>query len=1166
MNPAEDLELSESQRAALLDGRSRVLVAAGAGSGKTRLLVAYFIDALVNEGLPLEQLVAVTFTRKAAAELVSRIRSSLRDCGRSDLARSLDTATIGTIHSLCRRLLRERALEAGVDPAFTVLEAEAAALVKEEVCGQAWAGAIEEADEVELEVLASQGDALRKEIIPLYDRLRGAGQERPRMAVDPGASEEQARSALARLVGETLAAGNAQARRSASLESDLLSLEGCLIWLETSRMVTGRDDDLCSTEAFFPSRRSPSMEPYFGPVRTALTLFRRCLAETRLRPVVSTMNGLLARFDHHYEAYKSERSLLDFTDLELRARALLGDSGGGAPSALPPASRIMIDEFQDTNELQCAIIEGLGAARLLMVGDERQSIYRFRGADVEVFRRREALLAPQIAGTERGALHRLDVNYRSRPEVLAFINRLFAHERFFGARFVALEHGRDEEKNAITPAVDRPAAAGGARATGPAQPAIEVLVVERVEKADPDGRAPLLQEAEAHAVAARVRQLLDDEGWDPRHIVVLTPAQTHVVLYQQALLAHGVDVYVVGGKGYYSREEVSDVTALLRLLVNPHDDLALVAVLRSPLVGLSDDGLYLLGREVRRTRARSLWEIARRGEEFGLDDADRQLMRDLVARLAKLRRAVGRPGLARLIDDAVSDCGYDLCLLASAEGKRRFANVRKLMRMADDFEALQGPDLAGFVAVIQSLGDLSDREGSAPTLAEGENVVRVMTVHQAKGLEFPVVVLAGLGSDVPRGARSEFIVGDDGRMGAFLKGSQRGNYESHDLCWGPAAEVVADERVREQEEDVRLLYVAMTRAQERLVLVGARPGGDKAENCRIGRIVLGLGLEALPPAGGTIFLDGLDAVVAGILPVAANAEKMPRSDGDAGSSSAKRAAGVCPQFPEYVSAGIALRRISFSALAAHQRCPRRFYLERVLGLKLAVDAPAVVPPATAAEDTLPDESEMHAGREVGLLVHALLERSALDQERPAPDSLRHATLEWLSATGSHLSEADMERALQLTLAFWRSPFAGGRPLAHAAREAPFFFTQGDTLITGVMDLMWEEGGVWHIVDYKTNALNGRPVAEMAAGYELQAAVYSLAALRAGAQSVRMHLLFLEEAEKPVTLSFDTDDHAYLGTMIDQALGDMGQATFPVRTGEDCSRCSVAEVCAHMARP
>ncbi len=210
---------------------------------------------------------------------------------------------------------------------------------------------------------------------------------------------------------------------------------------------------------------------------------------------------------------------------------------------------------------------------------------------------------------------------------------------------------------------------------------------------------------------------------------------------------------------------------------------------------------------------------------------------------------------------------------------------------------------------------------------------------------------------------------------------------------------------------------------------------------------------------------------------------------------------------------------------------------------------------------------MHAGREVGLLVHALLERSALDEERPAPDSLRHATLEWLSATGSHLSEADMERALQLTLAFWRSPFAGGRPLAHAAREAPFFFAQGDTLITGVMDLMWQEGGVWHIVDYKTNALSGRPVAE--AGRSLRIAgccVLAGSAPRRGAGCAHGPSLPGASRRSP-SLSVSTRMTMLTWrAMIDRALGDMRQATFPVRAGEDCSRCSVAEVCAHMARP
>ena len=252
--------------------------------------------------------------------------------------------------------------------------------------------------------------------------------------------------------------------------------------------------------------------------------------------------------------------------------------------------------------------------------------------------------------------------------------------------------------------------------------------------------------------------------------------------------------------------------------------LALVSALRSPLVGMSDDGLYLLGREVARGRRLSMGGGPRRPHRTLSTPRTGAGSRCFVERLGRLRRRVGRPGLARLIDDAITICDYDVCVLASPEGRRRFANVRKLMRMASEFEALEGPDLAGFVDLLQSMDELSDREGSAPTLAEGEDVVRVMTVHQAKGLEFPVVVLAGLGSDVRHSTALEFMVGNDGRMGVFLNGSQRKTYESHDLCWGPAAELVAEEWMRDMEEDVRLLYVAMTRTQQT-----ADPGGGEAQ-------------------------------------------------------------------------------------------------------------------------------------------------------------------------------------------------------------------------------------------------------------------------------------------------------------------------------------------------
>jgi ATP-dependent helicase/nuclease subunit A len=719
--------------------------------------------------------------------------------------------------------------------------------------------------------------------------------------------------------------------------------------------------------------------------------------------------------------------------------------------------------------------------------------------------------------------------------------------------------------------------------------------VERMEKAGPDARAPLMQEAEAEAVASRVRRLLDEEGWEQRDVVVLTPAQTHVDLYQQALLARGVDVYVVGGKGYYARDEVADLTSLLTLLLNTHDDLSLVTVLRSPLVGLSDDGLYLLGREARKARARSLWEVVRGGRIPGLGEVDRRLLLDLVERLAALRRRVGRPGLARLLDDAASECGYDLCVLASPEGKRRFANVRKLMRMADDFEALEGPDLAGFVGAIESMGDLSEKEGSAPTLAEGENVVRVMTVHQAKGLEFPLVVLAGLGSDAPRGARSQFVLGSDGRVGVFLKGSQRSTYESCDLSWGPGAEIATAEDEKEREEDIRLLYVAMTRAKERLLLVGAKPRDDRLKSCRIGRIALGLGLDGLPAGGDTVPLEGLDAIMVGVPafaaavegtgPAGAGVSPVDAGAGPAEAGSSPRAAEgpetPCPRFVERVPIGAGPGHVSFSALAVYQRCPRQFYLERMLGLRLDRKAAPVYDggPLTSFSEESDDESvsftpdeavlddvESRAGREVGLLVHALLERHALDEKEPGTDLLRGEALEALHVAGASLPPGEVERALSLTQAFWRSPFAGDQDLLGATRETPFVFTQGELIVSGVMDLVWQVDDVWHIADYKTNALHGRTAAEVAAGYELQATVYSLAALRAGAQAVVMDFLFLEHPEAPVTLRFSRDDQTRLDGLLDQALGGLRRGDFSAVPGEECARCSVAEVCAGMVRP
>lgn len=1195
MTAINSMGLSESQRAAVYDPSSQVLVAAGAGSGKTRLLVAYFVHALVYEGIPISELGAVTFTRKAAAELISRVRSSLETCGRPDLARSLDAGFVGTIHSLCRRLLKEHALDAGVDPAFGVIEPDAAALVKQDVCNRIWAEAVEQASDAELEVLAGNEKMLRDELVPLYDRLRGIGFEHPFVHISSRATDEACRSTLASAIRSALTAAASLPRRSATLEADLQLLERCLEWLEGCRVAVettlaaettsatdmsvaaGSTDDLRQAGTFFPSRRTRSMEAVFEPVRKALTSYRCLLAEVRLEPVVKAMNGLLERFDSEYGRFKKERGVLDFVDLELHARTLLQSRNQrGERPILGPRSRVMIDEFQDTNELQCNILEGLCASALLMVGDERQSIYRFRGADVDVFARRESALK-QKAFTGRSAseptaargFHRLDTNYRSRSDVLAFVNRLFSADSFFGSRFVALECGRELPStlapNECATLMD-PATVGQREAKFAP---VEVLVVSREQDGSPEERKPPMQRDEAEVVGERIASLINEDSWQPGEIVVLTPTLTHADQYQRALTERGVDVYVVRGKGYYSKEEVSDLRCLLRLLVNPHDDLSLVTVLRSPLVGLSDDALYLIAKRRKDAKDRSLWETLRAGQWPGVSPTDLALLGDFKDRITALRRRVGRPGLSRLIDDAVSDFGYDVHLLASKEGGRRFANVRKLMRLADEFEALQGPNLAVFVGALQSMDALASQEGSASTLAEGENVVRVMTIHQAKGLEFPLVILTGMGGDVRSSSKPSFMVGRDGRIGVFLKDSRNKTYESYDLFCGPAVELLEEEKTAQRAEDVRLLYVAMTRARDGLIIVGAVSSGGNLESSRIGRVVQGLGLQLLPSVGETIRVGGLNAVVKGVASERSLARQASVSVSGMSKPSDGKNAEPLDKRPRFLSAGspcLVPRSISFSSLATYLRCPRQFYLERVLNLRSdgEVDRATVDAADLSYEGSvLLDDEEISGGREVGLVVHGLLEGLTLDDPRPSLEDLQARANLLARVAGLPLSQAQLERAVRLTQAFWSSPIAGCHGLGTAMKEAPFFYLRGDTLIRGVIDLVWQDAQTWFIVDYKTNALKGRRPRDVAAAYELQAALYSLAVLQSDAESVSMDFLFLEMPELPANAKFTRDDVPRLKRLLDQALDTIARGVYPAARGEVCACCTHSHLCAHL---
>ena len=638
-----------------------------------------------------------------------------------------------------------------------------------------------------------------------------------------------------------------------------------------------------------------------------------------------------------------------------------GANASAVRSSAGFVSRLLIDEFQDTNELQCAILEGLGAERLLMVGDERQSIYRFRGADVEVFRRREE--ATDLSH------HRLDTNYRSRPEILAFINRLFSHETFFGAerfeplrrraRTVPPEVGHRARRGRRL--VDHGSAGRGARGG-----------------AEGEERVPL-QQAEAYAVAERVRRLVDEEGRSQGDIVLLLPTLTQVNLYQQALLGPAdrrlrgarQGLLLAGRGGRRHRAPAASGQSARRPVACHRPALAPGGrVRRLPLSA----GARGAGARAPARCGRSCGTAA----AANIDREDREKLEAFAERLDALRGRVGRPGLARLIDDALSACDYDLCLLAAPEGKRRFANVRKLMRMAADFEALEGPDLAGFVDLIGSLGDLGDDEGNAPSLAEGEDVVRVMTVHQAKGLEFP-----GGRAGRPRLRRAAGVHGRVRRRERRTRGglAQRDGEQLRNLR-PPLGAGAGDHRrgatpgmrggrppaLRGHDPGQGQACPGRERGRTRSSH-GASAGSSPRSGCR-----------RFPESGEVIVLDDIDAAIIGVAAPAEGEEAEPGDEEAARTMRTLPGPGTSLLSPVADSDAVISRQISFSALSAFGRCPRRFYLERVLGLgssSLRCGGRRGRRDSGRGRRPSSTRPRAYAGRDVGLLVHALLEQADL---------------------------------------------------------------------------------------------------------------------------------------------------------------------------------------------
>ena len=1162
-----------------------LVVEAAAGTGKTTELVRRILRVLATGRARMVEIVAVTFTEKAAGELKLRLREALEqeraDASnekvreRLDLAlETLEEAHVNTIHGFCAELLRERPVEARVDPLFSVLTEPQA----DRIYARAFHAWLQEALQDPPEGLRR---ALRRTSAPAFvggdadgpiDRIRSAGrslaawrdfpQPWVRLPFDRIADIDRAIAGLHQLADLTSAPSSE--RDNLFVDTDGIRRLSRQIRLEQSfgqRDLDGweaRLVDLTRDRGFSRTRKGSGYKFGQDVTRSTVLAARDALfadlQEFRKRAdadLAARLQQELSDATARYQALKQAAGALDFADLLTCARDLIKAYPAVRRYLQEKFVRIFVDEFQDTDPVQAEILLLLAAddphiedaararpipGKLFIVGDPKQAIYRFRGTDVGTYWR----VSQQLA--ERGGrVLKLTTSYRSTPAIQRFVNAAFAEE--MQADDLALQAGY------VPLAQHRPA--------DESQPAIVALPVPR-----PYGRGGLLKPSakaiEASlpdAVGAFVAWLIDERnGWQvaertidggerriplqARHIAVLfrrfvSYGEDVTRHYVDAIEARGIPHLLVGGKTFHGREEVETIRAALAAIEWPDDELSVFATLKGSLFAVDDEhllefrhrfGVFHPFRVPKELGGNSGADLALTGEPT----AHLMPIADALRVLQQLhRRRNYRPvaeTLGRLLDTTRAHVGFVL----RAAGEQALANVLHVAELARQYEQNGGISFRGFIDQLRDAA-ISTEATEAPILEEGSDGVRLMTVHKAKGLEFPVVILADLTCRLSRNEASRYLDAPRG-----LCAMKIGGWAPHELHLHEAEEVA-----RDQAEGVRLAYVAATRARDLLVVpalgdepweggwfsplnralyppVGARRDGTRGPRCppfkskdsvlhrpgdeTAGPATVCPGRHAFPAEGGysVVWWDPTTLALGATPPFGVRREEL-----------------IVKDVPRTVVADGRgrydrwhLARDDARAAGAVPSVETKAVREWIAGDEPAAALAqfAVEPEAIRILTVGPrDDRERPHGTAFGALVHAVLARAPFDANPSVLDDIAQVEARLLGMQGGDAAAARavVTRVLEHDV-LKRARAAEQR--GECRRETPVIYVLPDgLLLEGVVDLAFEDGGGWIAVDYKTD----RELATLGEDrYRQQVALYASAVARATGTSCSGILLVI----------------------------------------------------------
>lgn len=1047
---------SLEQAEAILASGGDVLITAGAGTGKTLTLVGRYLY-LLEQDQPLRSLVAITFTRKAAREMRNRIRQTVLEhlaaLPKDDLARErwqeilaeLDGARIGTIHSFCGELLRSHPVEANLDPRFDVLDEGQTALLRAASVEAALTWAAERPELASL--LVELGESAVRE---LTTSLLAEGPEMKSALDAIGETPEQLLAGWAKLLAD---------RRSIALQNLLDRTDWQERCAELERYAPRRIDDKLIDQLMLAriatagarqgsaGERGQSLKRLLeinltGGLQVAWPGGKEEQAEVKAclkwlrdqvaaQPVLSLalnsqdeavartlvrLKPVVAKALQVYETGKAERRVLDFEDLENRAVTLLETNSGLQGQWRRQVSALLVDEFQDTNARQRRLLDKLNdEGRLFLVGDAKQSIYGFRGADVTVFRQ-----ARRDLQKNDGHVLALNETYRGHAPLVATLNALLRP---------VLGELEDPTRPWAEPFGTPLAAHRQSPRDGFSPPHVEVHLAVGSKSGGGLVRA-------AGAVAQRLVGMIEAGVCQPDDIAILCRTASAFPAYEDALEDAGIPFLTVAGKGFYDRPEVRDLLNILQALADPQDDLALAGALRSPVLGLSDAALYALAawrdESARQDKGRAvtLWEaLGSHGPD--LVDGEGRLATRAAGLIADLHRAVGRASAADVLKSFLDQTDYRAALLAAGQ-KRAERNVTKLLDDARRSGLVKVSELLNYVRLAR---DVDMREGEARTLAEGS--VQIMSIHQAKGLEFPVVVLGDLAYHGGQRSNVHLLGGTT----LALQHKREDGKESPGVFTLAAGEA-AD---KDNAEEARLLYVAATRVQERLILSGN--AGWKDGRPRLDgwwkRLAAPLGFDAI--TWPTIDEDG-----GGSHPLVLVLDDQPV---------------VCAVYePNWKSTA---RLSSAPAMAA-------VALPKLVGPPPAGPAPddnenAIDrnPPERVWRIVPPGEGTTAPQWVVGKLVHAAIAHWRFEEL----DDWLLAKARGLGVTDKRELRGGVSRAKRMLRRFQQHRLWTEIDTASVRQhETPYGWQDGDRIEQGVIDVLYRRAGGWNLVDFKTNRL------------------------------------------------------------------------------------------------